>query len=258
MTDRKPQDAVPAPASDAPDTEAVKPQREYESDYAKLSMQGGHKDLLAINGESNTKQDEVRKQKGCDTESLTAYTKLAREGGHKDLLKINGETDANHNEVRRQKGCDTDSEYTKLARGGGHKGLLGIEENKPQAKVEHKSNSGDWYKHDSGPGAAKSKPAVTSPRGQKPGAQSGDWYKHDGSTPTKTTPGKKAPSTMSPVVIPEQKGESTPRNKPTSPRNKSTIFGGGSDSTASNPSHGGRKTFDHQSARRDAPFATNF
>jgi len=127
-----------------PDDEYVDPhlksQRDYGSDYAKLAMQGGHKDLLRMEDDSI---DTSRKQKGCD--NISVYNKMAQGGGHKDLLRMDGENDLDTG--RKQKGCDNISEYTKIALQGGHKDLLVIEENKPTNRVQYKQSGGDWFKH---------------------------------------------------------------------------------------------------------------
>jgi len=67
----------------------LKTQRDYESDYAKLALQGGHKGLLSMNNESAapiSTTDEFKRSKGCG--DLSDYNKIAHQGGHKDLLKI--------------------------------------------------------------------------------------------------------------------------------------------------------------------------
>lgn len=71
----------------------LKQRRDYESDYAKLALQGGHQGLLSMSeGDSNgnakiaTLDEFNRRQKGCD--NISAYNKIALQGGHKDLLKI--------------------------------------------------------------------------------------------------------------------------------------------------------------------------
>lgn len=76
----------------------LKAHREYESDYSKLALQGGHKGLLSMSSESDSEKiatldDFARRQKGCD--NLSAYSKLALQGGHKDLLKIEGDGKTN-------------------------------------------------------------------------------------------------------------------------------------------------------------------
>lgn len=135
----------------------LKSQRDYGSDYAKLAMQGGHKDLLRMEDDSS---DTSRKQKGCD--NISEYNKMAQNGGHRDLLRMDGENDLDSG--RKQKGCDNVSEYTKIALQGGHKDLLVIEENKPQHKVQYKQSGGDWFKHsnsESPKHTPKSKPTPT-------------------------------------------------------------------------------------------------
>lgn len=71
----------------------LKTQREYESEYAKLALGGGHKGLLSMSGSAGEVEvaaisttDEYKRQKGCH--NLSDYNKIAHQGGHKDLLKI--------------------------------------------------------------------------------------------------------------------------------------------------------------------------
>jgi hypothetical protein len=80
----------------------LKAQRDYESDYAKLALKGGHKGLLSMNEENSAKiptlDDVGRRQKGCD--NLSAYNKIALQGGHKDLLKIDGNSETNGTPIK--------------------------------------------------------------------------------------------------------------------------------------------------------------
>jgi len=159
------------------------------------------------------------------------YSKLALQGGHKDLLVIDGKVD--NSDVRRQKGSQDESEYTKVAREGGHRGLLHIEENQKKEKVKFTANGGDWYKQ-------QNSPADKNP-----------------TSPKKTTPPKKvaSPRSESASIVTPDKCETTPK-KPTSPRNKSTVFGGSFSSGPDQDMKVGKKKFEHQTERRDAPFAT--
>jgi len=78
----------------------LKTHREYESDYAKLALKGGHKGLLSMSGTENEAQtniattDEYKRQKGCH--NLSDYNKIAHQGGHKDLLKIEDNNQENN------------------------------------------------------------------------------------------------------------------------------------------------------------------
>eukprot|EP00111_Clytia_hemisphaerica_P007152 TCONS_00020770-protein len=93
------------------------------SEFNKISIQGGHKDLLRPDVESTDEPDSGRRQKSCDTENLSHYNKLAKTGGHKDLLRM----DVKPEPVDKKKGCTEASEYSKMALQGGHKDLLKLE-----------------------------------------------------------------------------------------------------------------------------------
>jgi len=122
-----------------------KPNDENFSEYAKISQQGGHKDILRTDKPAEPEAN--RKQKACDTENLSSYNKLAKTGGHKDLLKMNGRQDI---DARKAKGCNEASDYSKMAMQGGRKDLLVIEENKPAVasnKKDYQRTGGDWFEH---------------------------------------------------------------------------------------------------------------
>lgn len=119
----------------------LKSQRDYGSDYAKLAMQGGHRDLLMM--DNNDETDTSRKQKGC--ENISDYNQMARQGGQKDLLRMDSEREDNSG--RKQKGNDNVSDYNRIAMQGGHRDLLVIEENKPSTKQSNSHTDGDWFSH---------------------------------------------------------------------------------------------------------------
>lgn len=105
--------------------EVVKTQRNYESEYARLAMQGGRKDLLCIDS-------------GEDSEPRTPQ----RAPKQVTVREDDGEP-------------VPESEYVKLAKQGGQKDLLCISENtKTTERVDFKPKSGDWYKHDMTPEAS--------------------------------------------------------------------------------------------------------
>jgi len=180
--------------------ENFKTQRSYESEYAQLAMQGGRKDLLCIEGQDADRSSLRRKNEAQSTPV-------------KDNTPVK------------------ESEYVKLAKQGGQRDLLCIEENeKKSQRVEYKSSSGDWYKHDLN--------AETSTNGHC----------------NKIT-GKHFESPSKPV-----NNHATPERQTTqrSNNNSSGFFIGGT------PSGGpeqevkfGKKRF-NQSDKREAPFATQF
>ncbi|XP_057304941.1 uncharacterized protein LOC130641932 isoform X2 [Hydractinia symbiolongicarpus] len=137
----------------------LKSHRDYESEYAKLAMQGGHRDLLHMDNH-NDDLDNGIKHRGCE-ENLSEYNRLARQGGHKGILSMN-DSDEKQESSRKQKGCENVSEYNRIALQGGHKDLLVIEENKrPSSKVTYARNGGDWFAHnnnDSPPQKVSQKP----------------------------------------------------------------------------------------------------
>lgn len=93
------------------------------SDFNKMSKQGGHKDLLWTDTEPVNQPSSGRKEKGCDMENLSSYNKLSKTGGHKDLLRMDMKPLPPH----KVKGCDNISEYCQVALHGGHKDLLKLE-----------------------------------------------------------------------------------------------------------------------------------
>jgi len=129
----------------------LKAHRDYESDYAKLALQGGHKGLLSMNngGDKSEKiptlDDFGRRQKGC--ENISAYSKLALEGGHKDLLKIENNGKANS-----------------------QNGQNGSPARKPKDRNTSSRACGDWYANNNNTPSPKqiSKPTSPEPRTTTP------------------------------------------------------------------------------------------
>lgn len=119
--------------------------REYESGYAKLSLQGGHKDLIQSGGDENVDSSE-RRQKRCD--NISEFNKISLQGGHKDLLRTDTEGTDRPDSARTQKACDTDnlSDYNKLAKTGGHKGILRMDVKPEPPKTKNCGNVSDYSK----------------------------------------------------------------------------------------------------------------
>lgn len=203
----------------------LKSQRDYGSDYSKLALNGGHKDLLYMDAndgvnEANVEKETSRRQKGCD--DLSEYNRLAVQGGHKDLLRM--DVEQQQDSSRRNKGCDNVSEYNRVALQGGHRDLLVIEENKPSSgKVAYSRKGGDWFAHSSNDG---------SPKGNK--------------TATNVTV---KPSNPPPVV-----NKPSAKPSPAKPYIPTDCLPGGQEQVA----RFGKKRFDSAGQRREAPFATNY
>lgn len=117
----------------------LKAQREYESDYAKLALRGGHKGLLSMSTDSeiSTTDEHGRRQKGC--QNLSDYNKIAHQGGHKDLLKLKG------------KGGQAPPGSSPTQKTGHALDLLKIEGDQtppgrtPNKKGQALRSCGDWY-----------------------------------------------------------------------------------------------------------------
>eukprot|EP00794_Sanderia_malayensis_P017397 gene17397-19140_t len=92
---------------------------ENDSDYVKIAKTGGHAGLLKMDGGA---KDKATVQKPVIKEHDSEYVKMAKTGGHADLIKTEGVVVADA--PKKQYIKDTDSEYVKLAKTGGHQGLL--------------------------------------------------------------------------------------------------------------------------------------
>jgi len=186
--------------------------------YSEMARQGGHRDLLSMEG--SPEPEVTRRQKGRG--NLSHYSEMARQGGHKGLLSMEHEeasttTTTDECDRKQQKNCENVSEYTAIAIQGGHKDLLTIDD--PDASDDEKNNSnssrrtyGDWYQGD--------------PKNQEAVVANAHAAVHQ-------TPSRDLRRGNGNCIVPGDDEEET-------------------------PSRCGKKMFGHSNIRQEAPFATNY